>query len=574
MRKKITKKSPAKKHSVSGFFTFREYTVIVGILILAVSALFLKITQGSAATTPPATGAYTTGVYRNLLKEAGYTDTDIQNKLNATWNQIFYGDTSTQAIYYPVGTDMAYMYAVDSNDVRTEGMSYGMMIALQMNKKAEFDRLWKWSKTYLQYQSGTRSGYFAWHARTDGTKIDANSAPDGETWYTTALFMAAGRWGNGTGIYNYKAEAQNILDNMRNKEATSSSTGIYDMFDPTTKLPRFSTETQGLGMTGFTDPSYVEPAFYDLWAVFANKDNTFWSSAATAGRQFLHTTVNTTTGLMPDYANFNGTPHACCSGNTTDHTYYSYDARRTGMNIGMDYHWFAKDTWQTAEANSLQNFFAAQGVHTFGSEYQLTGTQINSYHEAGHAAMLASTGLAGNTTHVNEFTTELWNMPIPSGQWRYYDGMLYMLGLLQTSGNFRMYGVNAPTPTVPIAPTNTPTPTLKPTATPTPAAKSLHVASLTQTVVPKSGGWYQGLVSVKVVDQAGNPLANTSVQGQWTGAVSQYTYNATTTSGVANPSSNYSKSKGPFTFCVTNLTQYGYTYNTAANVATCITTSY
>ena len=28
---------------------------------------------------------------------------------------------------------------------------------------------------------------------------------------------------------------------------------------------------------------------------------------------------------------------------------------------------------------------------------------------------------------------------IPSGKWRYYDGMLYMLGLLHVSGNFKIY---------------------------------------------------------------------------------------------------------------------------------------
>jgi oligosaccharide reducing-end xylanase len=33
----------------------------------------------------------------------------------------------------------------------------------------------------------------------------------------------------------------------------------------------------------------------------------------------------------------------------------------------------------------------------------------------------------------------LWDAQIPSGKWRYYDGMLYMLGLLHVSGSFRIY---------------------------------------------------------------------------------------------------------------------------------------
>ncbi len=37
------------------------------------------------------------------------------------------------------------------------------------------------------------------------------------------------------------------------------------------------------------------------------------------------------------------------------------------------------------------------------------------------------------------FLRELWEASPPSGTYRYYDGMLYMLALLETSGNFRAY---------------------------------------------------------------------------------------------------------------------------------------
>lgn len=53
--------------------------------------------------------------------------------------------------------------------------------------------------------------------------------------------------------------------------------------------------------------------------------------------------------------------------------------------------------------------------------------------------MNTAAGLAGTTTNVWAFVDHLWNVPIPDGQWRYYDGLLYMLRLLHTSGNFRIY---------------------------------------------------------------------------------------------------------------------------------------
>jgi len=390
-----------------------------------------------ATPTPPSTGAYYSGIYRNLFREAGYTEQDIHDKLGAAWDQLFDGDPSTQALYYldPTSSDRAYIYAVDSDDVRTEGQSYGMMIAVQLDKKREFDRIWAWTKTYMQHTDPTDPwyGYFAWHCKPDGTVLDRGNASDGETWLITALFIASGRWGDGEGIYNYRAEAQAILDAIRSKEATAAATGVGDMFNPSNALVRF---VAGTGANTWTDPSYVEPAYYELWARWASHDNDFWYRAAAAGRAFLHTTVNGTTGLMPDYANFDGTPRG-----SGTHSTYSYDARRTEMNIGMDYHWWANDPWQITENDRLQTFVSGQGVTTFGSEYTLDGTEIRPYHQAGHVAMIAAAGLAGSTTRVRDFVDELWAASIPSGFYRYYDGLLYLLGLLQVSGQFRIYAL-------------------------------------------------------------------------------------------------------------------------------------
>ena len=87
---------------------------------------------------------------------------------------------------------------VANRDVRTEGMSYGMMIAVQLDKKAEFDALWNWAKTFM-YHAATNhpaSGYFSWSMQTNGTPNDEMPAPDGEEYFATALvfrFRPVGR---------------------------------------------------------------------------------------------------------------------------------------------------------------------------------------------------------------------------------------------------------------------------------------------------------------------------------------------------------------------------------------------
>src|SRR5690606_527968 len=126
--------------------------------------------QADASPAPLAIApAFETGVYPNLFQAyLGKSEAEIEAKIAAAWDQLFYGDDATERVYYPVGSDMAYISDIANEDVRSEGMSYGMMIAVQLNKKEEFDRLWKWAKTYMYQTEGGYKGYFAWHCQTDG----------------------------------------------------------------------------------------------------------------------------------------------------------------------------------------------------------------------------------------------------------------------------------------------------------------------------------------------------------------------------------------------------------------------
>lgn len=84
---------------------------------------------------------------------------------------------------------MAYIEDTGNHDVRTEGMSYGMMACVQMNRREEFDRLWKWTRTYMYIEDGPCKNYFAWSCATDGSKNAEGPAPDGEEYFAMALFL-------------------------------------------------------------------------------------------------------------------------------------------------------------------------------------------------------------------------------------------------------------------------------------------------------------------------------------------------------------------------------------------------
>lgn len=403
---------------------------------LVILSILLLSLFGSAVAAPqdppvlPAEGAYFSKQYRNMFAEAGYSETLINQKLDNLWNLFFYGNASTQAVYYPVGTDEAYILDTGNNDVRSEGMSYGMMICVQMDKKAEFDCLWKWAKTHMQNQSGPRKGYFAWQMNKDGTMKDQNPAPDGEEYFIMALMFASGRWGDGDGIYNYWKEANDILDACLSKESGTIQQSVMNLFNTTQKQVVF---TPYANSASYTDPSYHLPAFYQLWSYWADSNRPFFAELAQKSREMWTKFANAQTGLMPDYANFTGTP----TGGT--HADFRFDAWRCIMNMAVDYAWFKADDNEFELVNKILNFFEGQGINSYGNQFSLSGTSLSTTHSPGLSACNATGALASDQTIAWDFIDKFFNTSIPSGTYRYYDGLLYFLNFLHLSGNFRIY---------------------------------------------------------------------------------------------------------------------------------------
>ncbi|WP_110930121.1 glycosyl hydrolase family 8 [Paenibacillus bouchesdurhonensis] len=374
-------------------------------------------------------GAFHTKKYRNLFDELGYSETDIEARLEQAWNDLFYGDPDVR-IYYPMGDDKGYILDTGNLDVRTEGMSYGMMMAVQMDKKEEFDRLWNFSKTFMQHKEGRYANYFAWHCKPDGTRISQGPAPDGEEFYAMALFFAANRWGDGPEPFNYSEQAKTILRACLHQ----GEGGEGDpMWDPATKLIKFIPEST------FSDPSYHLPHFYDLFALLADeRDAAFWREAAKASRAYLHTACHPQTGLAPEYANYDGTPadpqpHG-------DFRHFFSDSYRVAANIGLDWVWFCQDPWQVEQSNRIQAFFRDIEVSDY-RRYTIDGKPFDelSLHPIGLLATLASASLAADGPDAEHFVRLFWNTPLRTGERRYYDNCLYFFSLLALSGNYRIY---------------------------------------------------------------------------------------------------------------------------------------
>jgi oligosaccharide reducing-end xylanase len=329
---------------------------------------------------------------------------------------------------------MAYMEDTGNHDVRTEGMSYGMMVCVQMNKKEEFDRLWKWVRTYMYIENGPNKNYFVWSCGLDGSKNADGPAPDGEEYFAMALFFASARWGDGEGIFNYGAEAKAILRECVHKGEASHPGG--PMWEPSNKLIKF---VPGFD---FSDPSYHLPHFYELFAKNADPcDRTFWEQAAEASRGYLHLACHPKTGLSAEYADYDGKPHIGHQEIFGRHDWYYSDAYRTIANIGMDHLWFEKDPWQVEIANRLQNFYCAEQKEHWDGVFLTDGTRLEekALHPVAIVAVNAQASLAADGPYVKECVDRLWDTPLRTGDRRYYDNFLYMFAMLALSGNYRIY---------------------------------------------------------------------------------------------------------------------------------------
>jgi oligosaccharide reducing-end xylanase len=416
------------------------------------------------------TGAYATGIYHNLFAEAGHSEEEINARIQATFHQLFHGDSRTETVYYESGRNvnglLAYVTDIANHDVRTEGMSYGMMIAVQTNHKEEFDALWNWANAYMLITAPDNPsvGYFAWSMHTDGTPNSDSPAPDGEEYFVMSLYFAAHRWGSGQGIYNYQAQADRLLRTIRHHELLTGITPLrlHPADPPFIPAGRRGTHAPlpvsravssgamvnersqmivfvpGVGGNQFTDPSYHLPAFYELWARWGPKeDREFWRTAAKKSREFFVLATNQKTGLAPDYANFDVSPRISFNPMSAK---FSYDSWRTVSNWSVDQSWWGKNPNARMLSDRIQSFLYSQGIHGFADRYTLDGNPLSDRHSTGMVSTTAVGSLAaGKTPQARAFVDELWTTPCPSGEQRYYDGLLYMMSILHAGGRFRIW---------------------------------------------------------------------------------------------------------------------------------------
>ncbi len=324
-----------------------------------------------------------------------------------------------------------------TNTTVSEGIGYGMILAVIMDEQTLFDNLWNYSQIHLN-----GNGLMIWLIDSDGNpgvedtstnKLAGGSATDGDEDMAWALAMAAQKWGgHGSLTKDYATLAKDQIGRIWSSEVDHSGLNLINAGD-------------SWGTTFAWNPSYFAPNEYRLFAKLDTANTAGWTSIITKGYTVLAASQNASTGLFPAWTDTSGAPSAPWSGAPTN---YQYDAARVPFRIGLDYCDNGESRAKTLLAKTSA-FFSNLGASAIVDGYSLTGTPTpeNTTPTGVQSALFvgaAGVGAMSDATYQSfvsavytQLVTQPDNLMLPKSY--YYNLSWKVFSLLMMSGNLFDY---------------------------------------------------------------------------------------------------------------------------------------
>ena len=177
-------------------------------------------------------------------------------------------------------------------DAVSEGVGYGMLVALYANDQTTFNKMWEKASEIMW-----NGDFHDWHMSPDG-KIPMEghgAATDAEEDIALALIFAdklvsAGKWTAYTSPKlqkTYAEQAQKLLNKMWDTQQILSS-GIV---------------APGAGWGGdyFVNPGYFSPAWYKVFEKFDQTDGNRWKTAVDKCYEIISKSPGYSMGMVPDW---------------------------------------------------------------------------------------------------------------------------------------------------------------------------------------------------------------------------------------------------------------------------------
>lgn len=351
----------------------------------------------------------------------GISPEAIDERVNEVYDQLFHGDPSTESVMRWVEDDTeAYIFDIAEGDIGLDAFGYGLLASATLERRDDFDALLAFVRNKMRIRTGSYAGYLSRGCNLE-FQCDEGTSPDATAFVVTALLVASQRWAEAGGE-KYLEFARELLGALVGR---NSAPNVTDMFDSRSNLVVYAPVGNNASITS---PGYVMPAFYDAWARFDPERAERWHAISAASRDYLARAAHSETGLYPWKSDFNGKPLGGRDGQ------FNFETCRAFLHIALDYSWNQADQRQVDIAERALEFFNAQGVDNVYVAYELDGTRVGRDPSEAMKAMVAALGLVAPLESSRAYMEWLWEAPTPTGRYRYYDGMLYLLSLLALGG--------------------------------------------------------------------------------------------------------------------------------------------
>jgi len=249
-------------------------------------------------------------------------------------------------------------------DAVSEGVGYGMLVALYANDQATFNSIWEAANNHMW-----NSCYYNWQVDVTGKTIGKGAATDAEEDVALALIFAdklvqAGKWTAYESPVQggYLQHAQKMLGCMwSTKQIVSGG---------------YVAPGAGWGGSGFLNPGYFSPASYRIFAmVDPNHD---WASVISMCYNILAASPGFSYGMVMDWMTPTGGQVSSSNLGYNAYgggTYFFKDAIRILWRVAMDAIWF-NDENAKFFLNNAMLFINSVGGAAASNFYQMNGQLV------------------------------------------------------------------------------------------------------------------------------------------------------------------------------------------------------
>lgn len=275
-------------------------------------------------------------------------------------------------ISYYEGWKKSFVVSVDANASKvidpqrnnitvSEGMGYGMLFAVALDDREEFDKLWNFTKRYLD-----KYGLMHWQVDESGKVIGEGSASDADEDIAYALLKAGEKWSNS----DYYRAAQDMINAIKEHEISPE----YILFPG-----------DGWKDNIKLNPSYIAPLYYLDFQNVEGQDKNYWQQVIETNMNLLEKYSNKDTGFLPDWINEDGTVE------DKDNT-VGYESVRVPIRL-LSFYKRSEDSRAKSILLKQEAFLNKIGANNLVAGYSTRGEGLQSYINTTYLASYYSSAL-------------------------------------------------------------------------------------------------------------------------------------------------------------------------------------